>query len=205
LSKVKTVQLSREDWIEAARKVLVSTGIDDVKVDRLAKRMKMTRGSFYWHFKNRDDLLDGLLELWRVHKEKELEQVMERWSKNGAAEIARVWLSEDASYPEFDLAIRSWSRKSANVAKIVKSIDDDWIALLARSFQQQGQDLFESVARARIIYFHQLGYYAMNLRESMEERLTYLPHYNKVLLGEARTPAIDALIAELSQIEPQKK
>jgi AcrR family transcriptional regulator len=45
-------RFSREDWIASARKVLVESGVDDVKIDRLARKMKVTRGSFYWHFQH---------------------------------------------------------------------------------------------------------------------------------------------------------
>ena len=64
ITKKKPRQLSREDWTEAARKQLVAAGIEEVKVDRLARKMKVTRGSFYWHFKNRKDLLDSVLRVW---------------------------------------------------------------------------------------------------------------------------------------------
>ena len=67
-------QLSRVDWIEAARRQLIISGVDELKVDRLARKMKVTRGSFYWHFKNRKDLLDAVLQLWQEHKESELQQ-----------------------------------------------------------------------------------------------------------------------------------
>jgi len=56
-----TKRLTRDDWIDNARKVLVASGIEEVKVDRLARRMRVTRGSFYWHFEHRKDLLDALL------------------------------------------------------------------------------------------------------------------------------------------------
>ena len=58
--------LSREDWIEAAWQMLGRGGLDRVNVDALAKELKVTRGSFYWHFKNRDDLIKAILDYWNT-------------------------------------------------------------------------------------------------------------------------------------------
>jgi len=57
-------RLTREDWIDAAWAALSEGSIDTVKVDRLAKRLNVTRGSFYWHFKNREDLIEAVVDRW---------------------------------------------------------------------------------------------------------------------------------------------
>ena len=57
--------LSRESWIAAALSVLEKRGIAAVKIDALAKRFRVTRGSFYFHFSGLDDLREALLETWR--------------------------------------------------------------------------------------------------------------------------------------------
>ena len=57
--------LSREAWIAAARKVLEKRGIAEVKIDRLARQLKVTRGSVYFHFSSLQDLHDGLLQEWQ--------------------------------------------------------------------------------------------------------------------------------------------
>ena len=71
--------LSREDWLDAARRVFVESGIDDVKIDRLAKAMKVTRGSFYWHFKDLEDLQGALLQDWQERNHREMDAVRTRW------------------------------------------------------------------------------------------------------------------------------
>ncbi len=58
--------LTREDWIESAQRILIKGGIDTVRVDNLAKELTITRGSFYYHFKSREDLLQSLLANWRA-------------------------------------------------------------------------------------------------------------------------------------------
>ena len=55
--------LTPETWIEAATEVLVDQGIDRVRVDVLATQLAVTRGSFYWHFRDREDLLLSLIHI----------------------------------------------------------------------------------------------------------------------------------------------
>ena len=59
-----TTQLSRKDWLDEALRALETEGIGGVRILRLATRLGVTRGSFYWHFENRDELLHALLEHW---------------------------------------------------------------------------------------------------------------------------------------------
>ena len=58
-------QLDREAWIKASLAILAEKGLDGIRVEVLAKRLKVTKGSFYWHFKDRRDLLDAVLKTWK--------------------------------------------------------------------------------------------------------------------------------------------
>jgi AcrR family transcriptional regulator len=96
--------------------VLVDKSIDAVRVDVLAKGLKVTRGSFYWHFQDRDDLLKQLLKSWR---DAATEQIINRFERSGADPEALV--RELASLPfrgtaafnsaSIELAIRAWARR----------------------------------------------------------------------------------------------
>ncbi len=56
--------LTRQDWIGAALDALATGDVRAVAVDRLAKSLGTTRGSFYWHFADRDELITAALEQW---------------------------------------------------------------------------------------------------------------------------------------------
>lgn len=176
-------RLTREDWVAVARKALIASGIDDVKVDVLAKRMKVTRGSFYWHFKHRQELLDALLDDWVANNRREIAVIHADGS--GMQELFRVWLGEDPNFPAFDIAIRVWARKSKSVSRLVGEIDDAWIALLQSMLEKSGVTAPESFVRARIIYFHQIGYYALSIQESVGDRVKLTPYYYAALTGMA--------------------
>jgi AcrR family transcriptional regulator len=67
-------QLDREAWIKAALDILAEKGLDGIRVEVLAKRLRVTKGSFYWHFKDRRDLLDAVLETWKEGRIKDIQK-----------------------------------------------------------------------------------------------------------------------------------
>jgi AcrR family transcriptional regulator len=191
-------RLTREDWITAARKSLVDRGIDEVKIDRLARSMRVSRGSFYWHFKRRDDLLDALLSDWEARNDFEITQVRDRWARNtpDITAVVAIWLGEDSNTISFDLAIRSWGRRSREVAASVKRVDKAWIALLQENFARDCASADEALVRARVTYFHQIGYWALDFDEARDERLRLVPIYYRVLTGHDAPAEIGELVKQ---------
>ena len=204
-SKSSSPKYTREDWIAYARKVLVENGVDDVKVDRLATQMRVTRGGFYWHFKDRQDLLDALFSDWEVRNYFEIAQVKARWARSepDLSELVVLWLGEDPSFPAFDMAIRVWARKAPLVADAVRRVDEAWISLLGELFFKSGFGEIESLVRARVTYFHQIGYYALGIAEEQADRIRLAPYYYEVLTG--HSPSAD-LVEKLNALQvPEAK
>jgi hypothetical protein len=79
--------------------------------------------------------------------------------------------------------VRDWARKEAKVAQVVRAVDDKRIAALTRLIEMYGYRGDEALVRARIMYFHQVGYYALGMHESIQERLRLEPVYMKALIG----------------------
>ena len=69
-------------WIEAGFQMLSEGGIDSVRVDRISKKIGLTRGSFYWHFKNRAELLGAMLELWHQKSSNDIIELVEQEKTN---------------------------------------------------------------------------------------------------------------------------
>lgn len=182
--------LSRASWIAAARAELLRGGISAVKIGRLATRLRATRGSFYWHFVDRGDLLRALLLDWEATNTAPFERVLEEQSggpPNGVAEfeaIVDLWLTEREFSPAFDTAVRDWARQSKSVASAVQRADSRRIEVLRRIFHDLGYRDPEALVRARITYFHQVGYYALGLAETPERRRELASYYQAALIGE---------------------
>jgi AcrR family transcriptional regulator len=178
--------LSRQDWIEAAREVLIKEGIERVKIEPLAERLKVSRGSFYWHFVDHQALLDALLMLWEETALEPMRAVSTEPDLTAAQryeKFMRVWVQGEPYCPIFDLSIRRWAMVSAEVSSVVRRVDDARIGLLTDIFSDMGHAADEAFIRARITYFHQIGYYASDVREDAETREKYWPLYVKILAG----------------------
>ena len=178
--------LGREAWLDAARQALIAEGTAGVEINKLAKRLGVTRGGFYWFFKNRQQLLDELLSLWAERGTELFERVINLEKRDGLREyhaLTDVWVDEKEYDPKWDGAVRDWARTSAKVLNTVREVDDKRIAILEKMFLAMGYQGRHAHVRARVMYYHQVGYYALGVRESRKQRHQLLPFYAEVLTG----------------------
>lgn len=155
------VQLDRSAWIQAATEVLAEEGISGLRVEVLAKRLKVTKGSFYWHFQDRRDLLLAVLQVWkdgrirdivkqtRAEPGKELEQIYHVIDVYSASRSRRGAMIE--------LAVRDWARRDSDAAAIVAEVDD-WRLRCARDlFLACGVPMEEASSRCMLLYAYVFG------------------------------------------------
>jgi AcrR family transcriptional regulator len=184
--QARKAPLGREAWLLAAREALIREGIRGVEVGRLARKLKVTRGGFYWFFDSHKQLLDELLADWERTNSAAFKAVLKDPGRNGMAEFAAVvdiWIQEAHYSSAWDAAVRDWARVSTKVGNAVRRVDDERIAVFAQIFQDIGYPEDEAFVRARVTYFHQVGYYALGVRETRDARLRLLPLYTRVLTG----------------------
>jgi AcrR family transcriptional regulator len=180
-------RLGAADWVETARTALIGGGVARVRVEPLARALGVTTGSFYWHFKDREALLGALLRHWEETNTAPLFRAVEA-AGDAAAQLSalvEVWIDEADYSPAYDSAVRDWARVSETAEAAVRRVDDKRIGLLQRIFEGFGHDAERAFVRARVAYFHQVGYYALHIVESREERRRLLPLYLEVLTGAA--------------------
>ncbi len=192
-------RLTRDDWITAAMEALTRSGVDDVKVDRLSRDLRVTRGSFYWHFTSRKDLLDALLHDWEVRNLNQIDYLRAAWAADAPdlAYVNVIYAGGDEKFPAYDMSVRIWARKSQQVAAAVGRIDGAWVEVLKELFISQGFDETEAFVRARINFFHQIGYYALAVQEDIEERVRLIPYYYKILAGREPSPRLHAILGDI--------
>ncbi len=182
----KAPKRDRGDWLDAARKTLISDGIERVKVEPLAVQLGVTTGSFYHHFKNRGELLDQLLEDWEKFNSGPMFKAVAMAGNDPEKQIDalfKVWLAESDYSPAYDSAVRAWAHTSKLVEAVVRRVDEKRIELLKNIFQKFGYDEQRAFIRARIAYFHQVGYQALEIMESSAERLDIYIYYKEALVG----------------------
>ena len=174
--------LQREDWLRAARLALLRGGIGAVRVEKLSRSLHVTKGSFYWHFRDRDDLLELLLREW----ENEVAEILPTLGHGPAGQRLltlvrqleqRARLSEEGKVPS-DAAIFAWASVDPRVAQRVNKADQERFRLLGRLGRREQMELFHLVW---------LGFVARGQR--VPESRKQFPEIARAMLRLFRAPA----------------
>ena len=149
-------QLDRGNWIESAIDVLAREGIAGLRVEVVAKRCGVTKGSFYWHFKDRQDLLAAVLEHWREGRIRDIEKTtsftpgMERSQLHYAIEVYGA--SRNRKGMSIELAVRDWARHDARAAAVVEAVDLYRLDCTRKLFVAAGMSDAEAKSRSLLLY-----------------------------------------------------
>ncbi|WP_041656183.1 TetR/AcrR family transcriptional regulator [Azoarcus sp. KH32C] len=155
------VQLDRNAWVQAATEVLAEEGISGLRVEVLAKRLKVTKGSFYWHFQDRRDLLMAVLQVW---KEGRIRDIVKQTRAEPGRELQQIYhvidvysTSRSRRGAMIELAVRDWARRDSDAAAIVAEVDD-WRLRCARElFLACGVPMEEASSRCMLLYAYVFG------------------------------------------------
>ena len=178
--------LTRGDWIRAAREALIAQGVSSLSLRGIAARLNATTGAFYWLFSNLEDLLSGLREDWRTRNSAAFDRIFddpELKAREKYIGYVRVLLQEGAYDPNYDSAMRDWSHSSELTRAVLAEVDNRRITQLRGMFDEMGYSPRSSRVRALMTYFHQSGYYRMEIDETLDERLANIPYYAEILVG----------------------
>ena len=183
-------QLQRFDWLLQALDIFVAEGIDAVRITRLADELEVTRGSFYWHFQNREDLLETLVRYWKDKNTAAITEAVNHAESLPAGIFRFFETCIDAARfdPRLDLALREWARRSARIRAQVDTEDAARIAALCQFLQRFDFEMPEALIRARVLYYSQIGFYALEVQEPLETRLSYTEAYYKAFTGRSLKP-----------------
>ncbi len=180
---VGNTKVTREDWLNRARDVLVNEGVGELKILKISNQLEVSRSSFYWYFKDRADLLNALLDEWESRNTNSIVSQCKapaRCVTEGLLNFFRCFVDPTQFDPGLDFAVREWARRDSAVRTRIDAADAARLQAVIRIFSANGFSDYESQTRARIVYFMQLGYHALELRESIQVRLSRLEGY---LLG----------------------
>ncbi|CUH67745.1 Bacterial regulatory proteins, tetR family [Thalassovita gelatinovora] len=178
---------SRQLWLDAARDAFVDAGLDAVKIQPLANRLGLSRTSFYWFFKDRDALLDALLDDWETANTGSLVAATDAYAETiteAVLNLIGVFLEDGPFEPRFDLAVRGWAHRSEPVATRVHLADETRLDAIRRMFGRFDYDPGEADVRARTVYLVQIGYISMQVREDIGTRMARIPDYVKTFTGQ---------------------
>lgn len=166
----KIPRLGKEDWLVAALDVLSADGIEKVKVEPLAVYLGVTKGSFYWHFKDRAALLTQMVDYWS----KIQNDIIDALGESAVEPKKRLWNllqfigRKDSRH---DVAIRAWARNFDYAAEAISHIDNRRLLFCENLFEQLGFTGDEVKLRARLVYYYQVGEYTVIKQDAAPLRL----------------------------------
>ena len=175
---------SKKSWLDAALQALASGGVDKVRVESLAKNLGVTKGSFYWHFKDREQFLDELLSFWA---EQSTQTVITNPnyptdSKERVRAVAEDIVRRDLG--KMDPHIRSWTQYDKRRGKVVAKIDKMRFEFLRDLFLAAGFSITGASLRAQSLYRYVLGEQFISGKESMGQRVQRMQAHVNLLLQE---------------------
>ena len=160
-AKKPRTPLDRDAWVVGATEVLAEEGIAGLRVEVLAKRLKVTKGSFYWHFADRRDLLLAVLSHW---KEGRIRDIIKQTRAQPGHELAQIYhvidvysASRNRRGMLIELAVRDWARRDPEAGVIVAEVDDVRLRCARELFLACGVPMEEASSRCRLLYAYVFG------------------------------------------------
>ncbi len=180
-------RLSADDWAEAALDLIAEQGVAAVAVEPLARRLGVTKGSFYWHFPSRDALLEAALERWESVEQAEvfgkLEAVADPRERLSA--LFQLVAHEYKSHIVYSALLKALDHPA--VQPVIDRVSKRRLDYLTASFRQTGLGRTEAQHRARLTYAAYVGFLQLNLqlhqaRMPQEEFEDYVAHLTRTLV-----------------------
>lgn len=177
---------SPELWVNAAYDALIEQGIDAVKIQTLGARLKLSRTSFYWFFKDRAALLTALIDMWAGRTTEPLIAATRAYAETETEAMLNLigcFLADKAFDSRLEFAVRGWALQDDDVLARLRAVDAERLQALRLMLESWGHDPQDADVRARTIYLVQIGYISTQTAETLEARLERVPNYVEIFTG----------------------
>ena len=167
-------RLTREEWLHRALDLFVKEGKVKLRIESLVKSIGVTKGSFYWHFKDREDFIISLSQYWLDFC---TSQVVDLVNQQGGDAKKRLFFlmktvfEKDAG--KYDLTMRAWAASNPEVARLVRRSDEQRIATVSKLFHEMGFRGKELKGRTDIFFCYMQGSPIIT-KKSKGEKLKHL-------------------------------
>jgi len=185
--KNERARLSAEDWEQGALELIAEQGVGALAVEALARRLGVTKGSFYWHFRNREALLQAALQRWEHNDEAEVLAVIETVDEPRARlrEAFHRVAHEVPSHRIYAALLKALDHPL--VQPLMARVSQRRLQLLTESYLEVGMPPAAAAHRARLAYAAFVGFLQLNLalgmpRLSHEEFDAYVEHVATTLI-----------------------
>jgi AcrR family transcriptional regulator len=153
---------SRSDWLEAGLASLADNGPDALRIDRLCRRLGVSKGLFHHHFAGAGDFKQALLAAYETRAADALNQAIEQTRavtpREALAGLTAAVTSEDGFYrPDLEVAMRAWAFSDPQVRAVQKRLDERRLASLRSIWDQILDDPAAAYTAALLPYLVGIG------------------------------------------------
>jgi AcrR family transcriptional regulator len=149
-------RLTKSDWIEHGLRTLASNGANALKVGPMATRLKVSRGSFYWHFRDIADFRSQVLQCWQERTTERVIRDLEA-AKAEPDRLKHLMRRAFVGKRSLERAIRSWAAEDKDVAATVAAVDTRRVSYIAKMLVAAGVGSGRALPRAAFMYWAYLG------------------------------------------------
>lgn len=152
-------RLSVDDWIQAGFAILAEEGIKALKIDRLCRRLDVTKGSFYWHFTDIAGYRAALVQAWGELRDDERRHFRELAGLPPHERLSAMMSSlVSPRHWTLERAMREWARTDDGAAASVRAADQRVVAAVRQAFLDYGFDANEADLRANATFAAGVGF-----------------------------------------------
>jgi AcrR family transcriptional regulator len=198
-----TKRLAAEDWTNFALKTLAREGFDALKADVLARKLGVSRGSFYWHFTDLDDFHTRVIEHWRQTATEAVIADLERYASR--EQRLEVLLRRALSHHNaLEMRMRAWADNKAEAAQAVQEMDRKRCEYMERMLVDAGIAPILAATRVQLLYWIYLGAALSKSRPTGVQLDRFVTELKQIGLG-GLPAAIEATSRQLSKLGRQRQ
>lgn len=167
------IKVNSEDWVKKGIELFSHGGIDALNVEKMAKILNCTKGSFYHHFQSRENYIDQLLEYYYKSRKNMLESMGELYTPP-VEKLSRVLIGvfKNPRGLDFEFQLRQYARINEKASNILINLERDRLTYVSVLLSDSGID--SAKVRAEMIYHYYLGWYQRNkFKQFSDQDLLY--------------------------------
>ena len=180
--KAENGRLGQEDWLAGALEAIAREGGGVLTIEKLVARLGVSRGSFYWHFRDRADFVRQLVDYWAELFTREVSREITETredAEQGLLRLAEFIVSRRLA--RYDIAVRAWALHDPLAARGVRKVDEYRLQIVRSLFEEMGfaGEELETRARTFVVYYSlELGLFS---RMSRKDQLAQVRRRHRML------------------------
>ena len=167
----KRKQLTAEDWLKQGLETLDNEGIHKVNVEYLAGQLGVTKGSFYWHFKNHKTLIREMLDYWaRTLTTNVIERSIQDSKDAKEVFFKLITIITTEKIGRYEAAMRAYARHDGKARSTIQKVDQQRLQYITGLFTDMNFKQADAEVRARLALYYQVAEQGIFLKDSKKKR-----------------------------------